>query len=258
MGPERIVSVNGDRAVHPSLRVSRDPVVLLIGGAAATMDWWEDEFCERIAAGGRYVIRYDHRDTGRSTTSPAGQPNYTGMDLTADAIGLLDALDVGQAHLVGISMGGGIAQEIALDHPDRVASLIAAVHHPRRPGRAGPSRAAIDVTRSCGRASAIPAPTPTGVIARSPSTRWSRASGCSAGATGWTSPAYAPWPAGRSTAPSTSRPVRPTTGSWTAASRPAPRSARSRHRRWSCTAPTTRCSRSVTARPWPGRSRAPA
>ena len=146
MEPERIVSVNGIELCTQAFGSAGDPVVLLIGGAAATMDWWEDEFCERIAAGGRYVIRYDNRDTGRSTSSPAGQPNYTGMDLTADAIGLLDALDVGQAHLVGISMGGGIAQEIALAssrpgrQPDR------ALDQPRRPGRAGPSRAAIDVS----------------------------------------------------------------------------------------------------------------
>jgi predicted dithiol-disulfide oxidoreductase (DUF899 family)/pimeloyl-ACP methyl ester carboxylesterase len=113
-------------------------VVLLIGGAAATMDWWEDEFCERIAAGGRYVVRYDNRDTGRSTSSPAGRPNYTGMDLTADAIGLLDALDVAQAHLIGISMGGGIAQEIALQYPERVASLVVLSTTPVGP--AGPDR----------------------------------------------------------------------------------------------------------------------
>ena len=138
MEPERIVSVNGIELCTQAFGSAGDPVVLLIGGAAASMDWWEDEFCERIAAGGRYVIRYDHRDTGRSTSSPAGQPNYTGMDLTADVVGLLDALDVGQAHLIGISMGGGIAQEVALQHPDRVASLILLSTSPVGP--AGPDR----------------------------------------------------------------------------------------------------------------------
>jgi pimeloyl-ACP methyl ester carboxylesterase len=87
------------------------------------MDWWEDEFCERLAAGPRFVIRYDHRDTGQSVSYPPGEPGYIGDDLTDDAVGVLDGFGVERAHLVGISMGGGIAQEIALDHPDRVASL---------------------------------------------------------------------------------------------------------------------------------------
>lgn len=100
-----------------------DPAVLLIGGMSATMDYWEDEFCERLAAGQRYVIRYDFRDTGRSTTYPPGEPGYTGADLRADPIALLDALGIERAHLVGISMGGGIAQCLAVEHPGRVASL---------------------------------------------------------------------------------------------------------------------------------------
>jgi pimeloyl-ACP methyl ester carboxylesterase len=87
------------------------------------MDWWEDEFCERLAAGGRFVIRYDHRDTGRSVTYEPGAPGYTGPDLVDDAVGVLDALDVRRAHIVGMSMGGALAQVAALDHPDRVASL---------------------------------------------------------------------------------------------------------------------------------------
>jgi pimeloyl-ACP methyl ester carboxylesterase len=100
-----------------------DPAVLLLGGATSSMDWWEPEFCERIAGAGRYVIRYDHRDTGESTSSPVGQPAYTGADLSADPLRLLDGLGVRQAHLVGVSMGGGIAQDIAVQHPERVLSL---------------------------------------------------------------------------------------------------------------------------------------
>jgi pimeloyl-ACP methyl ester carboxylesterase len=84
---------------------------------------WEDEFCERLAVGGRYVIRYDQRDTGRSVTYEPGAPKYTGPDMVADAVGILDALGVARAHIVGISMGGGVAQFVALDHPDRVESL---------------------------------------------------------------------------------------------------------------------------------------
>lgn len=100
-----------------------DPAILLIGGMAASMDWWEDGFCERLAAGSRWVIRYDHRDTGRSVTYEPGDPRYSGQDLLDDAVGVLDAVDLATAHLVGISMGGAMAQLVALDHPDRVASL---------------------------------------------------------------------------------------------------------------------------------------
>lgn len=100
-----------------------DPAVLLIAGAAGSMDWWEDAFCERLAAGRRFVIRYDHRDTGRSVSYPPGKPGYTFRDLAADAIGILDALGIARAHIAGLSMGGGIAQLLALEHPERIATL---------------------------------------------------------------------------------------------------------------------------------------
>jgi pimeloyl-ACP methyl ester carboxylesterase len=99
------------------------PAILLIGGAESSMDWWEDELCERLASGPRFVIRYDLRDTGQSVTYEPGAPKYSGSDLVADAVALLDTLGIGRAHLVGISMGGGIAQHVALGHPARVASL---------------------------------------------------------------------------------------------------------------------------------------
>ena len=118
-----MVEVNGVDLCVETFGDDRDPVVLLIMGAAASMLWWKDEFCERLAAGGRFVIRYDHRDTGRSVTYPPGAPGYTGDDLVADAAGVLDALGVTSAHIVGMSMGGGIAQHLALDYPDRILSL---------------------------------------------------------------------------------------------------------------------------------------
>jgi pimeloyl-ACP methyl ester carboxylesterase len=102
---------------------SGDPAILLVAGMASSMDWWEVEFCERLAAGGRFVVRYDSRDTGQSTTCPPGEPDYTWSDLIDDAAGLLDALGIERAHVVGISMGGALAQCLALRHPDRVASL---------------------------------------------------------------------------------------------------------------------------------------
>ena len=100
-----------------------DPAILLISGATASMDWWDDELCRRLADAGRHVIRYDHRDTGRSTSYPPGRPGYTGQDLTTDAIAVLDGLGVPRAHVAGISMGGGIGQELGLEFPDRILSL---------------------------------------------------------------------------------------------------------------------------------------
>ena len=100
-----------------------DPLVLLLGGAAASMDWWDVGFCEAIAAGGRRVVRYDHRDTGRSTTNPAGAPTYDGEALERDCIGLVETLEIGPAHLVGLSMGGGLAQSVACHRPDVVSAL---------------------------------------------------------------------------------------------------------------------------------------
>lgn len=99
------------------------PTVLLVSGAAASMDWWYAELCGLIADGGRHVVRYDHRDTGESTTDPPGAPSYGGWQLGIDCAALVEALDVGPVHLVGVSMGGGISQMVALRHPERVAGL---------------------------------------------------------------------------------------------------------------------------------------
>lgn len=99
------------------------PALLLIGGATWSMDWWEDELCRRLVQGRRRVIRYDQRDTGRSTSWPLGAPGYSGADLVTDAVAVLDALGIGRGHVVGLSMGGGIAQRLALDHRDRLATL---------------------------------------------------------------------------------------------------------------------------------------
>ena len=117
-----------------------DPTVLLIMGLGGPMTWWPDSLCAAIAARGFRVIRYDNRDTGRSTTfrdfpvskrdivaSFLGRPvtpAYTLSDLATDATGLLDHLGVERAHVVGVSMGGMIAQTIAIEHPDRLSSLV--------------------------------------------------------------------------------------------------------------------------------------
>lgn len=124
---EKVIRVNGVDLCVDTFGEPADRAILLIGGATSSMDWWEDDFCRRLAegdaSGGRFVIRYDPRDTGRSVAYPQGEPGYTVADLTDDALGVLDALGVVRAHLVGVSMGGGIVQTIGVLHPERTASL---------------------------------------------------------------------------------------------------------------------------------------
>ncbi|XVS62659.1 alpha/beta fold hydrolase [Actinosynnema sp. CA-299493] len=131
---ERIVRANGVDLCVETFGTPADPAVLLIAGATGSMLSWADGFCARLAAGGRHVIRYDHRDTGQSVTYPVGEPGYGFADLAADAVGVLDALAVARAHVVGISMGGGLAQLLALDAADRVASLTLIATSPAGPG----------------------------------------------------------------------------------------------------------------------------
>ena len=138
MHPEKIVRANGVDLCVQEFGTPTDPAVLLVGGAASSMDWWEDEFCARLAAGGRRVVRYDLRDTGRSTASPAGKPDYTGYDLDEDAVALIDVLGLAPVHYVGISMGAGIGQTIASAYPDKLASLTLISASPAGPG--GPHR----------------------------------------------------------------------------------------------------------------------
>jgi pimeloyl-ACP methyl ester carboxylesterase len=120
---ERFLDVNGVELCVETFGDPAYPAILLIDGAAASMLWWEAELCERIAAHERFVIRYDNRDSGRSTCYPPGRPGYSFTDLTEDALGILEALGIERAHLVCRSMSGGIGLIAGVDHPDRVASL---------------------------------------------------------------------------------------------------------------------------------------
>jgi pimeloyl-ACP methyl ester carboxylesterase len=91
--------------------------MLLVMGLGGSMLWWPDGFCRLLAGRGRFVIRYDQRDTGRSTTYEPGHPGYTGRDLRADTLALLDEYHLDAAHLVGVSAGGALVQLLALDSP---------------------------------------------------------------------------------------------------------------------------------------------
>jgi pimeloyl-ACP methyl ester carboxylesterase len=100
-----------------------DVPVVLVMGATASMLWWPDQLCNSIAAAGCRVVRYDHRDTGQSTTVEPGTSDYSAEDLTADLLGVMDSLSVDSAHLIGMSLGGYISQIAAVEHPERVRSL---------------------------------------------------------------------------------------------------------------------------------------
>lgn len=115
----------------------KNPAVLLVMGIAAQMVNWPEGFLDALVKRGLYVVRFDNRDSGLSThlvdARPADLPaalkgdfssaTYTLSEMAADSVGLLDALKIGSAHLVGASLGGAISQTIAIEHPKRVRSL---------------------------------------------------------------------------------------------------------------------------------------
>ncbi len=133
---------NGLTLEYDEFGAPNDPVMLLIMGLGAQMILWREEFCNDLAARGFRVVRFDNRDVGRSSWCDAmGVPDLTAAmtamvtrqppppapyllsDMAADAAGLLDALGVKRAHIVGASMGGMIAQALAIEHPRKVLSL---------------------------------------------------------------------------------------------------------------------------------------
>ncbi|MFI2077281.1 alpha/beta fold hydrolase [Streptomyces triculaminicus] len=119
----RMVEVGGIELWTEEFGDPSHPPVLLIAGSMSQGLLWPDEFVGRLAAAGHRVVRYDHRDVGRSTALDFERNPYTWADLKADAVGLMDALGMGSAHLVGHSAGGMLAQWIAAEHPGRVESL---------------------------------------------------------------------------------------------------------------------------------------
>ncbi len=138
MTKEDIIKANGIELAVETFGERSQPAVLLIHGAGNSMLSWADDFCERLAAGPHFVVRYDSRDHGRSTTFEPGAPPYGLRDLVADAAALLDGLGLDDAHVVGLSQGAATAQLLALDHPERVASLTLTSSTPGGPGHDAP------------------------------------------------------------------------------------------------------------------------
>ncbi|MHA2109654.1 MAG: alpha/beta fold hydrolase [Candidatus Hodarchaeales archaeon] len=135
---EKIASSNDLKICYDTFGEDTNPPILLIMGLGEQMITWEEEFCKEIASHSYFVIRFDNRDVGLSTKfddSPVPdifammqgeqvEVPYQLIDMAKDSIGLLDALNIRNAHICGVSMGGMIAQTIAIEFPDRIRSLI--------------------------------------------------------------------------------------------------------------------------------------
>ena len=158
--PPQIVKANGIDICHEIFGDADAEPLLLIMGLGAQMIHWDDEFCRQLAARGFRVIRFDNRDIGKSSHLSGGKrltaleliklrllkipvaATYKLIDMARDTIALMDALGIRTAHIVGASMGGMIAQEIALAFPERVRSLTSIMSTTGNPRIPGPTRKA--------------------------------------------------------------------------------------------------------------------
>ena len=125
VSPITVDVVNGVRLAFQVFGGRGRPTIVLVPGAASSMEWWDDDFCRELAAGdgGRRVIRYDLRDTGQSETVPPGAADYSGEDLLDDLAALIEHTGAAPAHVVGLSAGGGMTQNLALRRPELLASI---------------------------------------------------------------------------------------------------------------------------------------
>jgi pimeloyl-ACP methyl ester carboxylesterase len=135
---EKLASVGELELCYQTFGAAEDPPLLLVMGLGSQMLLWDEDFCQQLAKRGFRVIRFDNRDVGHSTIlrgtkiASRGQlirrkesaAPYTLDEMADDAAGLLDHLGISAAHIVGVSMGGMIGQLLAINHPDRVLSLV--------------------------------------------------------------------------------------------------------------------------------------
>lgn len=157
---ERFVRANGIDICYEIFGAADAEPMLLIMGLGAQMVLWDDAFCERLAARGFRVIRFDNRDIGRSSKFSGGkrvspmellklrffnipvEAPYRLLDMAKDTVALMDALSIPSAHLVGASMGGMIAQEVAISFPQRPRSLTSVMSSTGNPKVPPPTREA--------------------------------------------------------------------------------------------------------------------
>ncbi len=126
----RQIENNGTKISTEAFGRSTDPALVLVMGATASMLGWPDELCLALADKGLFVIRFDHRDTGQSTTVPPGEARYTVEDMAGDVLAIADAYQLDLVHIAGMSLGGYISQMLAVAHARRVASLVLIASEP--------------------------------------------------------------------------------------------------------------------------------
>jgi pimeloyl-ACP methyl ester carboxylesterase len=136
LSEERLAPVNGIELAYQEIGDPGGEPLILVMGLATQMIAWDEEFCAMLAERGFRVVRFDNRDIGHSTHLDAASvpgrvdlflgrnPAYLLSDMAADTTGLMDHLEIESAHVVGISMGGMIGQTLAIEHPERVRSLV--------------------------------------------------------------------------------------------------------------------------------------
>jgi pimeloyl-ACP methyl ester carboxylesterase len=135
---------NGIRIEYETFGDRRSPPLLLIMGFGGQMILWDEDFCRRLAEEDLFVIRFDNRDVGLSSKLEGMEAPYTIEDMGDDAVGLLDGLGIRRSHVCGASMGGMIAQTMAIRPPNRVASLICMASSTGDPGVASAALRAPD------------------------------------------------------------------------------------------------------------------